>query len=179
MVNLGPFVYPLRDRPDILSRMRVWVMTHSLEPHPAAIPLTVSGLSVSNPRMAGLGTHIQRYFSDRAPSDRSAPFSYAIFLNSLNRADLGAPATALGLHPASAQPLGLQLGEEPVLPRQLPRPGTAGYTSDLDALVGLGRAAVRADRRLRRAAVVAVEEAVAVGVRVDAVRQAVTGQDIC
>ena len=136
MVNLGPFVYPLRDRPDILSRMRVWVMTHSLEPHPAAIPLTVSGLSVSNPRMAGLGTHIQRYFSDRAPSDRSAPFSYAIFLNSLNRADLGAPATALGLHPASAQPLGLQLGEEPVLPRQLPRPGTAGYTSDLDALVG-------------------------------------------
>ncbi len=151
MVNLGPFVHPLRDRPDILSRMRVWVMTHSLEPHPAAIPLAVSGMAISNPRMAGLGTHIQRYFADRAASDRSAPFSYAIFLNSLNRADLGAPATALGLHPASAQPIAIQLGDEPVLPRQLPRPGSAGYTSDLDALVDHYAAAFR--QRLRHAGV--------------------------
>jgi len=151
MVNLGPFIYPLRDRPDILSRMRVWVMTHSLEPHAVAIPLAVSGLPISNPRMAGLGTHIQRYFNDRASAERTAPFSYAIFLNSLNRADLGAPATALGLHPASAQPIGLQLGEEPILPRQLPRPGVAGYTSELDALVNHYTAAFRARLRQRGA----------------------------
>ena len=135
MVNLGPFVTPLRDRPDILARMRVWVMSHPLEPHDVAIPLAVAGLPISNPRMAGLGTHIQRYFATRASADRSAPFSYSIFQNSLNRLDLGAPSTALGLHPASAQPIAIQLGDSPTLPRQLPRPGAGGRVAELDALV--------------------------------------------
>jgi len=151
MVNLGPFIYPLRDRPDILARMRVWVVSHELEPHAVAIPLAVSGLPISNPRMAGLGTHIQRFFGERASAERNAPFSYAIFQNSLNRADLGAPATAIGLHPASAQPIGLQLGEDPILPRQLPRPGVTGFTSELDALVDHYTSAFRA--RLRQAGV--------------------------
>ena len=151
MVNLGPFITPLRDRPDILARMRVWVMAHPLEPHDVAIPLAVAGLPISNPRMAGLGTHIQRFFAARAPSDRSAPFSYSIYQNSLNRLDLGAPSTALGLHPASAQPVALQFGEYPTLPRQLARPAVTGYSGDLDALVNHYAASFR--DRLRHAGV--------------------------
>lgn len=151
MVNLGPFITPLRDRPDILARMRVWVMAHPLEPHDVAIPLAVAGLPISNPRMAGLGTHIQRFFAARAPSDRSAPFSYSIYQNSLNRLDLGAPSTALGLHPASAQPVALQFGEYPTLPRQLARPAVTGYSGDLDALVNHYAASFR--DRLRHAGI--------------------------
>ncbi len=151
MVNLGPFITPLRDRPDILARMRVWVMAHPLEPHDVAIPYAVAGLPISNPRMAGLGTHIQRFFSSHGSSDRSAPYSYSIYQNSLNRLDLGAPSTALGLHPASAQPIAIQLGEYPTLPRQLPRPGAAGYSTELDALVDHYTATFR--ERLRHAGV--------------------------
>ena len=149
MVNLGPFVAPLRDRPDILARMRVWVMAHPLEPHDAAIPYSVAGLPISNPRMAGFGTHIQRFFAARAAADRSAPFSYSIFQNSLNRLDLGAPSTALGLHPAAAQPIAIQLGDEPTLPRQLARPGVSGNTGAFDALIDHYGAAFR--ERLRQA----------------------------
>ncbi len=132
-VNLGPFIYPLRNRPDILARMRVWVMTHVVEPHAIAIPLGVAGHGISNPRMAGFGTHVQRYFGER--SDRAAPFSYTIYLNSFDRANNGTAATALGLQPSSAQPVALQLGPDPRLPRQLPRPGVSGYKNELDELV--------------------------------------------
>jgi len=134
-VNLGPFIYPLRDRPDILSRMRVWVVSHDVEPHAVAIPFAVAGHGVSNPRMAGLGTHLQRFFSGQDGGQRSAPSAYTIYMSSFDRSNNGAAATALGLHPASAQPLALQLGPNPRLPARLPRPGVAGYKSELDALV--------------------------------------------
>ncbi len=132
-INLGPFIHPLRSRPDILARMRVWVMSHQVEPHAIAIPLAVAGHGVSNPRMTGFGTHIQRHFGDR--SGREAPFSYTIYMSSFDRSNNGAAATALGLHPSSAQPVALQLGPDPRLPRQLPRPGAGGHKTQLDALV--------------------------------------------
>jgi len=134
-VNLGPFIYPLRDRPDILSRMRVWVVSHDVEPHAVAIPFAVAGHGVSNPRMAGLGTHLQRFFADQDGGERSAPSAYSIYMSSFDRSNNGAASTALGLHPASAQPLALQLGPNPRLPARLPRPGVAGYKNELDALV--------------------------------------------
>jgi hypothetical protein len=133
-VNLGPFIYPLRDRPDILSRMRVWVVSHDVEPHAVAIPFAVAGHGVSNPRMAGLGTHLQRFFGEQAGVG-GAPSAYSIFMSSFNRSNNGAAATALGLHPATAQPLAMQLGPNPSLPARLPRPGVAGHKTELDALV--------------------------------------------
>ncbi len=133
-VNLGPFIYPLRDRPDILSRMRVWVMRHDVEPHAVAIPFAVAGHGVSNPRMSGFGAHIQRHFNDTL-GERSAPYAYTLYMSSFDRSNNGAAATALGLHPATAQPLSLQLGPNPRLPVQLPRPGVTGYKTELDALV--------------------------------------------
>ncbi|MBJ95538.1 MAG: hypothetical protein CMP23_13835 [Rickettsiales bacterium] len=133
-VNLGPFIYPLRDRPDILSRLRVWVLRHNVEPHAVAIPFAVAGQGVSNPRMAGLGTHLQRFFGEQ-DSERSAPSAYTIYMSSFDRSNNGAAASALGLHPAAAQPIALQLGPNPRLPARLPRPGVADYKSELDALV--------------------------------------------
>ena len=60
-VNLGPFIYPLRDRPDILSRMRVWVLSHEVEPHAVAIPFAVTGHGVAD-----------RGFSNRGRPDDGA-----------------------------------------------------------------------------------------------------------
>ena len=38
LVQLGPFSEPLRSRADIVERLRIHVVSHSLEPHEAAIP---------------------------------------------------------------------------------------------------------------------------------------------
>jgi len=135
-VNLGPFIYPLRDRPDILSRMRVWVLRHDVEPHAVAIPFAVAGHGIGNPRMAGLGTHLQRFFVDQQGGAASAPFSYTIYMSSFDRGNNGSAASALGLHPASSQPLALQLGSNTRLADRLSRPGVAGHKNELDALVG-------------------------------------------
>ena len=135
MVNLGPFIWPLRDRPDILKRMRIWVMHHDVEPHAVAIPFAVAGHGVGNPRMAGLGTHLNRYFQDHDPSNRPEPFAYSLFMSSFDRSNNGTASAALGLHPASARSTVVQLGKDPRLPKLLPRPATVGYRYELDALV--------------------------------------------
>ncbi len=135
-VNLGPFIHPLRDRPDLLARMRVWVVQHDAEPHELAIPQAITGLRLGNPRMAALGTHLQRFFSARAPADRVAPHSYAIYQSAIERARENATgATLVGLHRATDRPTVIQLGAETRLIRQLPRPAVQGYKTELDALV--------------------------------------------
>ena len=48
-VKFGPFVMPLRDRPDVMDRVRVAVTRHDLEPHEGAIPLALAG-GISRPR---------------------------------------------------------------------------------------------------------------------------------
>ncbi|HIA01018.1 MAG TPA: hypothetical protein EYN66_03790 [Myxococcales bacterium] len=111
------------------------MMSHTVEPHAVAIPFAVAGQGVGNPRMAGMGSHLQRYFADQAPAGRVAPYSYAINLSSFNLSNAGTAATSIGLHPASAQPIPIQLGENSRLPYLLPRPTTAGFREHLDALV--------------------------------------------
>ena len=66
-VHLTPMVAPLVNRPDILARMRVVVTRHELGPHEIAIPYMLTGSRLGNPRMAGLGTHIQRHASNTTP----------------------------------------------------------------------------------------------------------------
>src|SRR5690606_23462371 len=66
MVHLGPFAAPLR-RPDLLQRLRVCITRHELAPHEAAIPLVLSGRTLGNPAVAGLGAHVQRHFSELEP----------------------------------------------------------------------------------------------------------------
>ncbi len=134
-VNLGPFLQPLRDRPDLLKRMRVWVMRHDLEPHEFATPLAMTGQPQGSPRMAALGTHLSRYFEDRAPPGRTAPHSYSISMSSFDVDNNGDAASAIGLHRGVSRPLAIRLGPESRLSTQLLRGNLEGFRQPLDTLV--------------------------------------------
>lgn len=107
-VHLGPWVLALRDRPDLLSRMRIVVTRHTQAPHGNAIPLVLCGHRFGSPRMAGTTTHVQRFFQER--DFRTAPHAYVLYpglpdLVGFN-ADVG---TAIGRHRGYARPLELNL----------------------------------------------------------------------
>ena len=107
-VGLGPMVMPLRARPDITARMRLHVIDHDVMPHQAAYPLAVSGYRVGSPKMAGVGTHVQRYFQTHAKAPSKEPHAFVLRTN--HRAEqASAAASAPGLHPGSARPLVLAL----------------------------------------------------------------------
>jgi hypothetical protein len=103
MVHLGPMVQALSSRPDILARMRVVVVRHDFTPHEAAVPYAMTGLRLGNPRMAGLGTHIQRYHIDRA--SRIEPYSYVLSPTNDDPTFNTKTCTAVGQHPGLARPL--------------------------------------------------------------------------
>ncbi len=149
MVNLGPFIYPLRDRPDLLARMRVWVMHHDIEPHELAIPLAVTGHRPGNPKMASLGTHLQRFYTERLGS-RDAPYSYSITMNAFSNTNNATGAGTVGRHRSWARPLEIQLGDAARLPGQLQRPGSDGFREALDTAIAGYQARFR--QRLHSAA---------------------------
>ncbi|MBC8071276.1 MAG: DUF1501 domain-containing protein [Deltaproteobacteria bacterium] len=125
---LGPWAYPLRDRPDILERMRIVVQRHDVVAHEGANPLAFSGDRLGQPRLAGLGTAVQRYFSENPEAGgglRAAPYSYVLYpglgfstFNSLS-------ASAVGFHPGSARPLGVTVAPNSMLSQLLARTGPA------------------------------------------------------
>jgi hypothetical protein len=109
MVKFGPFVMPLRDRPDVMDRVRVSITKHDLEPHEGAIPLALAGRPLGHPALAGLGSHIQRYFLDRNTKPGRAPFSYVLLSADFFATDNIRAATAIGMHPGAARPLNLKV----------------------------------------------------------------------
>jgi hypothetical protein len=109
MVNLGPFVVPLRNRQDVLDRTRIIVTSHNLAPHEAAIPYTLGGRPLGNPNLAGLGAHIQRYFLEREGGTGRAPYSYVLLPSSSILAGLTQSSIAVGNHPGTARPLQLKI----------------------------------------------------------------------
>jgi hypothetical protein len=127
VVSLGPFVAPLRARPDLLQRLRVMVTSHDLEPHEAAIPQMLGGRGLGNPALAGLGAHIQRYFQEQEGIAGRAPYSYVLLQQSLSAfpTDNLRAATAIGQHPGSARPLSLTVDGAGELAELLMR-GTVG-----------------------------------------------------
>jgi hypothetical protein len=108
-VYLGPWAYPFRERPDVLSRMRIVVQAHDSAAHEGANPISFTGSRLGQPRMAGVGTAIQRYFTENvdAPGGggvRAAPYSYVIYPAGYKPFNAVA-ATTVGFHPGSARPL--------------------------------------------------------------------------
>jgi hypothetical protein len=106
-VKLGPFAYPLRQRADLTDRMRLLVQFHTLEPHEAAVPQSLTGKPVGQPSAAGLGTHIQRYLVDNEGAGdpgRQAPYSYVFAIGGFAGDNVSA-AAATGMHPGVARPL--------------------------------------------------------------------------
>ena len=132
--HLGPYVYPLRERPDLLARMRMLVMSHNLAPHQGAVPAALGGHIRGNPRLAGFGTHIERYFQDRQEGGRDAPYSWVLFPD---RKDVGVhntdAAIAVGHHRAAARPMAIKLSEESRLVDLLTRANLGERSSEVDA----------------------------------------------
>jgi Protein of unknown function (DUF1501) len=107
-VQIGPFAHRLRQRPDLLARMRLLVQHHQLEPHEAAVPQALTGKPLGQPSAAGLGAHIQRFFGERADRSRAAPFSYVFATGGIPGDNVSAAAST-GLHPGAARPLSVNI----------------------------------------------------------------------
>lgn len=136
-VSLGPFVQPLRARPDLLQRLRVALTSHDLEPHEAAIPQMLAGRGLGNPALAGLGAHIQRYYHEQEGIAGRPPYSYVLLHQSLAAfpTDNLRAATAIGMHPGSARPLSLVVDGAGELAQLLQRQTLGESRKAWDALV--------------------------------------------
>ena len=139
-VSLGPYLRPLRARPDVTARLRVLVTRHTLEPHEAAIPFSLSGKRLGAPSLAGLGAHIQRHFQHLEPG-RRVPFSYVFTTGGISSDNVQA-ALATGLHPGSARPLGINVADTDRLTALLARPGVISPETH-DALLDVYRDTLR------------------------------------
>lgn len=135
-VHLGPFAMPLRRRPDLLRRLRVCVTHHDLAPHEAAIPLALSGRTLGDPALAGVGAHVQRYFAETGDAG-TGPCAYVLLSSSLNTVfiDNLRALTATGLHPAAARPLALEVDGATRFVDQLKRPAVGARREHFDALL--------------------------------------------
>lgn len=136
-VHLGPNVLPLRLRPDLQSRLRIAVTRHDLEPHEAAIPQMLAGRALGSPALAGLGTHIQRYFHEQEGVAGRPPYSYVLLHNALSGipTDNLRAASAVGLHPGAARPLSIEVDGPAGLIDALGRPAVGQHRAAYDALL--------------------------------------------
>ncbi|MEQ1569566.1 MAG: DUF1501 domain-containing protein [Myxococcota bacterium] len=135
-VNLGPVATPFKQRADLLSRLRVVVTRHDLEPHEAAIPYMLSGMRLGNVRMAGMGTHVQRYFLDQGSAGRITPYSYVLTPNTDINTDNLRAASSAGSHPGAARPLSLEINSANNLAQILSRSHLTPQTRpSVDALL--------------------------------------------
>ena len=137
-VHLGPLLHPLWDRPDVVSRMRMWVVAHEETAHQGAVPLSLCGLPRNNARRAGTAAHLARFHADHGRADRVVPWSYVTYpqlddLSSLN----GDSASSIGLHRASARPVGFRLGPAGLVSDQLGRLAVQGRKTEVDQAVDL------------------------------------------
>jgi hypothetical protein len=131
-VKLGPFALALRQRADLVSRTRILVQRHDLEPHEAAIPFALTGKPLGTPSMAGLGAHIQRYHTDRPEPGRNTPYSYVFSTGSFFAAsDNILAAVTTGNHPGRARPLRIRVDAGERLNELLAR-GSLGGASERD-----------------------------------------------
>ncbi len=124
MISLGPWLRPLKLRPDILERMRVLVQSHTVLAHEGANPIAFTGDFLGNPRMAGLGAPIQRYFSEQPDGGRAVPYSFILHPGGAGFSGFNAgTASTIGFHPGSARPLNVTVSQDSVLADLLARPG--------------------------------------------------------
>src|SRR5690606_13355404 len=125
-IYLGPWAHPFRNRPDVLDRMRVVVMRHTQVAHEAANPISFTGTALGQPRMAGVGTAIQRYFSENIDPNtgeggiRAAPYSYVLYPAGYKPFN-AVSASSVGFHPGSARPLVVSVDANSELSRLLTR----------------------------------------------------------
>lgn len=134
-IHLGPWVSPLRARPDITARMRVLVQRHDLLPHEGANPYALTGSRLGSPRLAGVGAAIQRHFLDREGGLRASPYAYVLYPGVDFPTDNVRAASSVGFHPGSARPLSVTVDPNSSLSQLLARPGVAANREQFDKAV--------------------------------------------
>ena len=134
-VHLGPWIAPLRARPDIVSRMRVLVQRHDLLPHEGANPYALTGSRLGSPRLAGVGAAIQRHFLEQQGGLRATPYAYVLYPGVEFPTDNVRAASAVGFHPGSARPLSVTVDPNSSLSELLGRPAVSGRRVEFDAAV--------------------------------------------
>jgi hypothetical protein len=123
-VSLGPWLRPLKLRPDITSRMRILVQSHTTLAHEGANPISFTGDFLGNPRLAGIGAPIQRYFSEQPDGERAVPYAFVLYPGGAGFSGFNVgSASAIGFHPGSARPLNVTVSQDSVLAQLLSRPG--------------------------------------------------------
>jgi hypothetical protein len=111
-VYWGPATKPLW-RSDIISRTRMVALQHSLPAHALAIPYTLTGKPLGNPRAAGMGSAVQHQQISQSP--RALPYAYVIASLQLPWEFTVGAAAANGAHPGYAQPLVVRTGDTALL----------------------------------------------------------------
>lgn len=135
-VRLGPFVDPLRQRPDILARMRMWVVRHPQGAHETAVPYVLCGHPQSSPQMASSAAHIERFMQDRQEAGRATPWSAVIYPDLPDLVQFnGEAGSAIGQHRGSARPLSLRLSFEGIIRDGLDRANVQDRKAALDRAV--------------------------------------------
>lgn len=135
MVHLGPWITPIRRRPDLLARTRVLVQRHDLLPHEGANPYALTGSRLGSPRLAGVGASIQRHFLEQPGGLRPAPYAYILYPGVEFATDNVLAASAIGLHPGSARPLSVTVDPDSSLAQLLGRPALGAGKAAHDAAV--------------------------------------------
>jgi hypothetical protein len=125
-VKFGPYAHPFRERTDILDRLRMVVLSHDLFPHEAAAPFALTGVSVGQPRMAGVGAAVQHHFFGKSLVSSPRPAAYVI------TEEIGGFAASNGAHPGYARPILLRSDGVPDLANRL------RAVADNDAKQGTG-----------------------------------------
>ena len=134
-VELGPFAWRLWNRSDVVSRMRLVVQKHNLEPHEAAVPQALTGRPVGQPTAAGLGAHVQRArLVAGATPNRASPFSYVLATGGISSDNVAAAASP-GAHPGAARPLLIKTDNAATFTQLLGRPTVGAARASHDALV--------------------------------------------
>ncbi|MDP2341135.1 MAG: DUF1501 domain-containing protein [Deltaproteobacteria bacterium] len=140
-VMTGPFAFGLRERSDLVDRMRLVVQRHELLPHEAAVPYALTGKRVGQPAMAGLGAQLQRFFieqdRERGVETRRTPYSYVLASAAAVPSDNTAAFTAAGTHPGFARPLRINVDAAARLEQLLARQGVKDQRAVHDDLVEL------------------------------------------
>jgi hypothetical protein len=135
VVKLGPFMEPLRSRTDITERLRLHILSHTLEPHEGAIPLAMSGYRLGAPKLAGIGAAVQHYALSHDTEYTGEPYAYVLYSPGDFPTDNLRAASAIGLHPGSSRPLGIRVTPSTAFIEALQRKTVGELRPQFDALV--------------------------------------------
>ena len=119
------------------------VVTHTLEPHEAAIPYAMSGFRLGQPKLAGLGSAIQHYYQAQSSVITGEPYAYVLYSPRDFPTDNLRAASAIGLHPGSARPLAIRVEANTSFIDALQRDTVSNVRPQFDALVNHYRQAYR------------------------------------